>query len=80
MAGETSGRIPPARLDELREDFAEVDEDQDGAIDFGEFSTLMDNLGAGLSGEHLRIGFGEIDTNGDGRISLGEFIAWRTQE
>jgi Ca2+-binding EF-hand superfamily protein len=69
----------PRRNEELREDFAAVDEDQDGHIDYAEFTVLMDELGAGMTPEVLRIGFGEIDADRDGRISLAEFIAWRTQ-
>lgn len=72
-----SRNIPPQRLEELREDFAAVDEDHDGAIDYAEFETLMDNLNAQMSPTDLRIGFGEIDTDRDGRISLVEFVAWR---
>lgn len=68
----------PERLEELREDFAAVDEDQDGRIDYGEFGQLMETLNAGMTGHELRIGFGEIDTDHDGRISLAEFIAWRS--
>jgi Ca2+-binding EF-hand superfamily protein len=71
--------VAPERIEELNEDFAAVDEDQDGRIDYAEFTVLMDELGAGMSGDVLRIGFGEIDTDQDGRISLAEFIAWRTQ-
>jgi Ca2+-binding EF-hand superfamily protein len=70
-------RVPPRRGEELREDFEAVDEDQDGRIDFGEFTVLMDDLDPGMSAAVLRIGFGEIDTDHDGRISLAEFIAWR---
>lgn len=71
--------IPNERIEELREDFAAVDDDQDGRIDFAEFTVLMNELGAEMSSEVLRIGFGEIDTDRDGRISLAEFVAWRTQ-
>lgn len=53
--------------------------DQDGSIDYAEFSVLMDNLDPDMKGTVLRIGFGEIDTDQDGRISLTEFVAWRTQ-
>lgn len=71
--------VPHERLEELREDFEAVDDDQDGRIDFGEFSGLMDNLNAQMSDDVLRIGFAEIDTDGDGRISLAEFVAWRAR-
>ncbi len=71
-------RPSPERLEELHEDFAAVDADQDGRIDYAEFGTLMENLNAGMKGPALRIGFGEIDTDHDGRISLAEFVAWRS--
>ena len=64
---------------ELRADFRAVDADEDGCINFAEFSTLMENLEAEMSAQELRIGFGEIDTNHDGRIDLHEFIAWWTE-
>jgi Ca2+-binding EF-hand superfamily protein len=67
------------RIEELGEDFAAVDADQDGRIDYAEFTVLMEELGADMSSDVLRIGFGEIDADHDGRISLAEFIAWRTQ-
>jgi len=66
-------------IEELREDFATVDADQDGWIDFPEFTSLMDHLNAEMSHEDLRTGFGVIDADGDGRISLAEFVAWRSQ-
>lgn len=71
--------MSPELIEELREDFAEVDDDQDGSIDYGEFTILMDNLNSGMTDSVLRIGFGEIDADHDGRISLAEFIAWRSR-
>ena len=71
--------VPPERIEELGEDFAAVDADKDGRIDYAEFTILMEELGADMSSDVLRIGFAEIDADRDGRISLAEFIAWRTQ-
>ncbi|HUG73457.1 MAG TPA: EF-hand domain-containing protein [Steroidobacteraceae bacterium] len=71
--------VPPERIEDLREEFAAVDGDQDGSIDYAEFSVLMDSLDPNMKGTVLRIGFGEIDTDHDGRISLAEFVAWRIQ-
>jgi Ca2+-binding EF-hand superfamily protein len=70
--------VPPELIEELREDFEEVDDDQDGQIDFAEFRGLLENLEAGMSDAELRIGFREIDADHDGRISLREFVAWRS--
>ena len=66
-------------LQELQDDFGFADSDHDGHIDFGEFTALMENLGAEMSGTDLQIGFQEIDTDRNGRIGLTEFIAWWTQ-
>lgn len=71
--------VPSQLIEGLREEFESVDGDQDGSIDYAEFSVLMDNLDPDMKGTVLRIGFGEIDTDQDGRISLTEFVAWRTQ-
>lgn len=70
--------VPPELIEELREDFEEVDDDNDGQIDFAEFRGLMENLEARMTDTDLRIGFGEIDSDHDGRISLVEFVAWRS--
>lgn len=78
MSSRNPPSLPPELVEELREDFAEVDDDQDGQIDFAEFSNLMENLEAGMSRTDLHIGFGEIDADGDGRISLAEFVGWRS--
>lgn len=78
MSPTNAPRPQQERLEELREDFSEIDDDGDGMIDFSEFGALMGNLDAGMSGDELRIGFAEIDTDRNGRISLAEFIAWRT--
>jgi calcium-binding protein CML len=66
----------PEVLQELQEDFESADGDHDGYIDFGEFTVLLDDLGAEMSGMDLRIGFQEIDTDRNGRVSLDEFVAW----
>jgi Ca2+-binding EF-hand superfamily protein len=70
--------IAPELIEELREDFAEVDDNQDGLIDFAEFCNLMENLEARMTQTDLGIGFREIDTDHDGRINAAEFIAWRS--
>jgi Ca2+-binding EF-hand superfamily protein len=70
----------PEALQELRDDFEFADGDDDGYIDLGEFSGLLDELGAEMSATDLHIGFQEIDTDRNGRISLDEFVAWWTQD
>ncbi len=81
MTGVRQHQAPkPEVLQELLEDFEFGDGDHDGYIDFGEFSRLLDDLGADMSGAELRIGFQEIDTDRNGRIGLDEFVAWWTQD
>ena len=79
MTGHQSG-FNPEIAGELRENFDNVDSNEDGRIDFGEFSRLLENLEAQMSETDLRIGFREIDTDHDGCISLGELAAWWSLE
>jgi Ca2+-binding EF-hand superfamily protein len=71
--------LDPEFLRELQDDFEFADGDHDGHIDFGEFSGLLDELGAEMSATDLRIGFEEIDTDRNGRIGFYEFVAWWTK-
>ena len=76
--GDRSMLEPEFQL-ELKENFDQADSDGDGRINFAEFSSLLQDLEAGMSAEDLRIGFHEIDTDHDGLIDLREFIAWWTE-
>jgi Ca2+-binding EF-hand superfamily protein len=56
--------------------FSEVDGDQDGLMDFGEFSTFIrarEPLGE-YTEEALRVRFDALDTSGDGYVDLREFM------
>lgn len=64
------------RVEELRENFAECDENGDGRIQFDEFVTLLNNIGAQTNDQENRVGFDEVDTDKDGSISFDEFVAW----
>ena len=66
----------PAGSRELQQDFASVDQDGDGRIDYLEFKKLMDELQAGMSEREMHIGFREIDTDRDGLIDSREFMDW----
>jgi Ca2+-binding EF-hand superfamily protein len=77
-SNDSDPRVPESPR-ELRADFRAVDADEDGCINFAEFTALMENLEAEMSAAELQIGFGEIDTNRDGRIDLHEFVAWWTE-
>ncbi len=68
---------PTAReLQELVEHFAQCDRNRDQRIDFTEFTELLRNLEAEMSGEEMRIGFEAIDRNRNGSISFAEFRDW----
>lgn len=68
--------IADPRAAELREAFRQCDSNNDGYIQFGEFVTLLDNLGAGMSSDEVRIGFNAVDTDDDQLIDFREFLAW----
>jgi len=62
--------------EELRESFDACDTNGNGSLQFDEFVTMLDGLGAGMSEAELRVGFEEIDTDRDGRIDFEEFFDW----
>ena len=68
------------RIEELRENFAECDQNSDGRIQFAEFENLLKNIGAETSPEENRVGFAEVDTDRDGTISFEEFVAWFSED
>ena len=67
-------------LDELREAFDYNDRDSDGKIQLDEFSSMLDELEAGMSESDIEIGFKDIDTNDDGLIDFEEFVAWWAED
>src|SRR5688500_4203539 len=67
-------------LDELRETFDYNDRDNDGRIQVDEFSAMLDELEADMTGKEIEIGFKDIDTNDDGLIDFDEFVAWWTED
>jgi calmodulin len=67
-------------LDELRETFDYNDRDGDGRIQLDEFSAMLDELEAGMTGADIEIGFQDIDTNDDGLIDFQEFVAWWAED
>ena len=62
--------------DELRTLFQGCDSNGNGTLQFNEFVTLLENLGAEMGRDECRIGFGEIDTDRDGHIDFMEFFRW----
>jgi len=65
-----------ADLEELQQDFARVDRNGDGHVNYEEFKELLEGLEAGMTEEEMQIGFRELDTNRDGLIDCQEFIDW----
>ena len=73
----TQGRpLGSDELSDLNEQFSECDTDDDGSIDFTEFSQLLGNLNSTLPPEKRRAQFDEIDSARDGVISQMEFVQW----
>ena len=71
-----SAQVARATLDELRETFARLDDNDDGSVSFAEFRSLMHEIGDLREDTVLRAAFGRVDANGDGRIDFAEFSAW----
>ena len=63
-------------LEELRCPFDRFDTDNNGRIDFQEFSDLLEVTGPLPTEEEKQIAFTVIDTDGNGTVSLDEFISW----
>ena len=61
---------------ELRESFDHFDRDNNGAIDFDEFSELLGVLNSEMETESRRMGFDIIDSDGNGTIDFDEFVSW----
>ena len=68
------------QIEEWREYFEKCDANNDGRIQFDEFTMLLDNIGAETSAAEARIGFEAVDTDNDGVISFEEFVAWWTEQ
>ncbi len=60
----------------LRAEFERFDSDKNGHIDEGEFSALVQALGAHLSRTEAAVFFLALDVNGNRRIEFSEFATW----
>jgi Ca2+-binding EF-hand superfamily protein len=61
---------------ELRREFALVDRNRDGLIDYFEFKDLLDGLEAQMTEHEMHRGLAEVDANRDGFIDCEEFLEW----
>jgi calmodulin len=61
---------------DMRTEFAACDVDGDGRVGYGEFETLLQTLGSGLTSAQRRGEFSRIDADGNGLIDLAEFRNW----
>lgn len=61
---------------QLKEAFDFSDSDDNGKIDFVEFVTMLEQLGADIDAAKAQFGFETVDTDGDGMIEFDEFVEW----
>ena len=62
--------------DEMLTYFTNFDDNNDGVLDFSEFSELISSLGLNMNYQQLKDGFDKIDTGNNNVINFEEFIAW----
>ncbi len=68
--------LPDNKVREIRESFEYFDRDQNGFIDFDEFTELLKVISPESTVQQAAEGFSIIDTNSDGHVDLEEFITW----
>ena len=72
----TPAELTEDQLAELREVFSHYDKNNNGVMERGEFSALLDALDAGLTPEQVEAGLDALDENHNGTIEFDEFVAW----
>jgi len=60
----------------LRARYDGYDHNNDGHLEFAEFSELLDELGAGYSEAQARSAFDSLDADHNGQIDFDEFASW----
>lgn len=67
-------------LEEINENFDNFDIDNNGLVDFMEFTYLVDSLGGKMDQDEMQKGFKEADTDNDTFINIDEFTDWWCEE
>jgi len=62
--------------DQLKAEFAKIDQNKSNSIDLNELESLCKNLNLACNLEEVKQLFKEMDTDHDGKISFEEFVAW----
>ncbi len=68
--------LSAASREKAREQFAFFDRDDNGYIDFDEFSELLHVIAEEVTTKRAAEGFSMVDVDSDGRVSFEEFISW----
>ena len=69
-------KLDDEKIAEIREIYAHYDADDNGLIDYAEFTRLIDALDGDMSEEEMQIGFETIDSDSNHAIDFDEFIEW----
>jgi len=62
--------------DEMLTYFNNFDSNNNGMLEFSEFTELIRSLGLNMDHEQLKDGFDKIDTGNNNLINFEEFMAW----
>ena len=62
--------------DEMLTYFTNFDNNNNGVLEFSEFSELISSLGLNMNYEQLKDGFDKIDTGNNNVINFEEFMVW----
>ncbi len=69
-------KIDQEKIDEMKEIFDHFDTDNNGEIDYNEFTQLIEALQGDMSAEEMLVGFDVIDVDNNKNIDFDEFIEW----
>ena len=74
--GKDMEKLDQEKIDEIKEIFDYFDSDNNGVIDYNEFTKLIDALEGDMSDEEMQVGFDIIDDDHNRNIDFDEFIEW----